>query len=355
MRVIQILPSITAGDAVSNDVFRMDKALKQAGFDTHIYADMIGKNVDRNLVSHIDLCQSGKGDILLYHMSIGSRINSMLADMPGRKVFVYHNITPAGFFKGYNPYLEQKCRRGLLEIEALKDVPDYVLAVSEYNKNHLRELGYTCPIDVLPILLPMEDYGRTADADTLQKYGDGCVNILFTGRIVPNKKFEDVIEAFYAYHENFNQNSRLLLVGNDAGTESYRRELENYVKYLGLSEQEVCFTGHVSFEQLLACYRTASVFVCMSEHEGFCIPLLEAMYFDVPVVAYDAGAVAETLGGAGILLNKKEPKLTAAVFDVLCKEEELRKQIMKEQRKRLTDFDETLSTERFLTYIKNLI
>ena len=156
-------------------------------------------------------------------------------------------------------------------------------------------MGYTCPIDVCPILIPFSDYEKEPDRRVLRRYkGDGKTNLLFVGRIAPNKKQENVIRAFYFYHKYYSPDSRLFLVGSWSGMESYYERLCDYVKALGIAEH-VVFTGHIRFDEILAYYHLADVFLCMSEHEGFCVPLVEAMYFHVPIVAYSCAAVPDTL------------------------------------------------------------
>ena len=143
-------------------------------------------------------------------------------------------------------------------------------------------MGYTCPIDVLPILIPFDDYAKTPSQQVIDRYSDGYTNLIFTGRIAPNKRQEDVIRAFYDYKKFYNPKSRLILVGGHNGMERYYHRLKSYINALEL--EDVVFPGHIKFDEILAYYKIADVFLCQSEHEGFCVPLVEAMYFDVPVV-----------------------------------------------------------------------
>lgn len=355
MRVVQLLPSLVRGDAIGNDALCMDMVLRQAGYETRIYADYPGTGIDGYPVSEAgNLSEIRKQDLLLYHLSIGTRLNKLVAELPCRKIYIYHNITPAHFFAGCNPVMEQKAQKGLYEIGRMRGSADMVLAVSQYNKAHLQSLGYTCPIEVLPILIPWEDYEKAAAADVLEKYRDGYYNILFTGRIAPNKKQEDLIAAFYEFHNNYCAQSRLILVGNEAGMESYGRELRQYASALGLSGDEVIFTGHVSFEELLGFYQVADVFLSLSEHEGFCVPLAEAMHFSIPIVAYAAAAVGETLGGSGILLDHKEPAYVSRILWELQSHPLLRDRIVTGQNRRRRDFGKDGIAKQFLEYIRQM-
>jgi len=333
----------------------MDTVLRQVGYETRIYADYLGPGIDSSLASAAgELAEVRKEDLIVYHLSIGSRLNKLVAELPCRKIYIYHNITPAYFFAGCNPVMERKAQRGLYEIRRMRGTADMVLADSRYNKAHLRSMGYTCPIEVLPILIPWEDYEKAADSEILEKYRDGRFNILFAGRIAPNKKQEDLIAAFYEFHKNYHSQSRLILVGNEAGMESYGRELRQYVSALGLGSDEVVFTGHVSFERLLGFYQVADVFLSLSEHEGFGVPLVEAMRFSVPIVAFDAAAVGETLGGSGILLDNKEPAYVSRVLRELQTHYQLKEEIVAGQKRRCGDFDKNRVAERFLAYIRRM-
>ena len=185
--------------------------------------------------------------------------------------------------------------QGIKAAKRLAKTADYAIAVSEYNKQDLIRLGFTCDIEVLPILIPFEDYEKKPNAGVLRRYDDDYVNILFTGRIVPNKKQEDVIETFYYYKKYINPKSRLILAGSYVDVGKYHEKLELFARKLGLAD--VIFTGQIRFDEILAYYRLADVFLCMSEHEGFCVPLVEAMYFDVPMYNDD---MRENLPGRSV-------------------------------------------------------
>lgn len=235
-------------------------------------------------------------------------------------------------------------------MEALRDTADYCLADSEFNKQDLIRAGYQCEIDVVPILIPFDDYKRSPDPEVLTKYSDGMTNILFTGRIVPNKKQEDVIQAFACYQKYYNKNSRLILVGSPAGAVTYYDSLQEYVRRLGV--QNVVFTGHISFAEILACYAVADLFLCMSEHEGFCIPLVEAMLFEVPIVAHLCTGVTDTLGGSGFPIVRKDPVETAGVLHYVMTHEEVRSRLIREQNMRLRDFDGEIVGRKLLNDVE---
>lgn len=345
MRVVQLLPSITIGDAVSNDARALKQVIASMGFKTQIYAEGVDRRLPKDTALPLTKMPPLKeSDILIYHLAIGTDLNRKIDSYKCRKMMIYHNITPPAFFAPYNRNSEQICASGLKDMARLNQSFTYCMADSPFNRQNLLDAGYTCPIDVRPVLIPFDDYKRTPDAATVEQYSDGWTNILFVGRIAPNKKQEDVIRAFAYYKKHINPQSRLILVGNAGGMENYLKRLQDYINVLDV--QDVIFPGHISFEQILAFYRTAHVFLCMSEHEGFCVPLLEAMFFNVPVIAYDSCAVPDTLGN-GMLLESKDPRATAAVIDRLVQDKELREKLLSAQKKQLESFSYEHVSELF--------
>ncbi|MDD6797743.1 MAG: glycosyltransferase family 4 protein [Clostridia bacterium] len=347
MVVYQLLATISFGDAVSNDTLALQEIIKKMGYKTAIFAENIDSRIPKGTAKNYSkFGRVDKNDIIIYHLSTGSKISRDFDKFKCRKVIIYHNITPPEFFEGYNDASYRICKKGYEEVRALADKVDYCIAVSEYNKQNLRDMGFKCPIDVLPILIPFEDYEKKPNEAVIAKYGgDGWTNLLFTGRIAPNKKQEDVIRAFAFYKKYYNPNSRLFLVGSSGGMERYHRRLVSYINALGV--RDVIFPGHIKFDEILAYYSLADVFVCQSEHEGFCVPLVEAMKFDVPIVAYDSSAIADTLGGSGILMKEKDPVLTAGVINRLVTDKALREKVISNQRIRLADFDNEKIGGRF--------
>lgn len=335
MNIVQILPAITYGDGVSNDALQIRKLLEEHGIASHIYADRIGKRVPETVVhSFSDIPEITDRDVIIYHGSTGSWLNERLACLPaGKKIMVYHNITPPAFFHGYSDRIEQNLERGYREMRFLSDKVDACIADSRYNRTQLLNMGYQCPIEVCPILIPFSDYDAEPDPQVMKRCRqDGKVNFLFVGRIAPNKKQEDIIRAFYYYHRYYNANSQLFLVGGFGGFESYYMRLMRYTAKLQLQDS-VIFSGHIPFQEILAYYRTADAFVCMSEHEGFCIPLVEAMHFSLPIIAYRSSAVPETLGSGGLCLDTKDGPFAAAAMDRLIRDGAVRKEMLAEQKK----------------------
>ena len=340
---------------MGNDTRAIYRILKEEGFDTVIGAEAVDRRIPKDEAAELkDLPKIREEDLVIYHGSTGSKLNFDIAGYPGRKIMIYHNITPPGFFRRYNKEARENMEYGYEGIRYLKDKFAYCIADSEYNKQELRRMGYECPIDVCPILIPFDDYDREPSAKVLKQYRDGKKNWLFVGRIAPNKKQEDVIRAFYCYQRDYEPESRLFLVGNAGGMETYEARLKNYIHMLGLDEK-VIIPGHIPFDETLAYYRLADVFVCMSEHEGFCVPLAEAMHFGVPIAAYGCCAVPDTLGNGGLLLDSKEPEVAAAAANRLITDQALRAAILDGQKEMLQKYAYETVKSRVLSLLKGFI
>lgn len=355
MKIIQMLTTISYGDAVGNDVLALAKVIRQMGYETGIYAENIDTKLPAGMAKPLHVIPPlDEEDIILYHLSTGTRLNYELECYKGRKIMIYHNITPPDFFHEYSSHAWELCTDGLRGMKYLSDKVQYCLADSAFNKRQLMDSGYSCSIDVLPILIPFQDYEKKPNQKIIKTYTeDGYTNILFTGRIAPNKKQEDVIRIFYHYKKRYNQKSRLFLVGSYGGMERYYQRLQDYVQMLQL--KDVYFTGHIRFEEILAYYKIADAFVCMSEHEGFCVPLVEAMYFHIPVLAYDSSAVADTLGGSGFLTDTKDPLINAGILNRILRDEGLRESVLAKEKERLQDFESEAVAKKFERYLHRFL
>ncbi len=353
MKIIQITSSLSYGDGVSNDCIAIKQVLTDAGYENQLFAEVISPKIPAGTAQLVKDMAVEKEDIILYHLSIGTDWNFKLASLPGKKIIRYHNITPPMFFDGYNQRAKEDCSYGLFGARYLAEKMDYGIVDSAFNRQDLLNMGYTCPISVVPVVVPFEDYNQEPDPEIVKKFQDGRTNIVFVGRIAPNKCQEDIIKTFYLYKKQYDSSARLILVGSYQGMELYYEQLQEYVKKLGA--EDVIFTGHIPFNQILAYYHTASAFLCMSEHEGFCIPLLEAMHFKIPIVAADYAAVGETMGNAGLLLPKKDYAVAAGVLNRLREDKDLREALKQREGERLKAFSYETIKDRFLTEIKKVI
>jgi glycosyltransferase involved in cell wall biosynthesis len=334
-RVHQLLAALSYGDAIGNESLAMKAHLRQAGFESDIFAEQVHPrmaHLARPLFEYESV--SGADTVCLFHFSIGSAAGRLIHAAPDRLVVIYHNITPAQYFLGFHPHLAGLCYHGRRELSAFAERTELGLGDSEYNRRELEEAGFSRTA-VLPIVLDFDAYRRAPSPVTSRLYEDGRTNILFVGRIIPNKKIDDLIRVFACYQRYLDPRSRLLLVGDYRGHERYFDRLQEMVRELRVDE--VVFTGHVDDDDLLACYRAAHVFLCLSEHEGFCVPLQEAMHFGLPVVAYDAGAVRETLHGGGVLLEEKRPQVVAELLRAVLTDEALRRAVLATQERAIRE------------------
>ena len=340
--VHQLMAALSYGDAVSNHALWIRDALRRAGYVSDIFVEHVHPRMTGHVRPYWQYPEvSSPETVCVFHFSIGSAVGPLIHHRPDRLAIVYHNITPAEWFVGFRPHLVGLTHHGRRELSAWAPRTALALGVSDYNRRELAEAGFA-PTGVLPIVPEWSVYERAGSPVTRGLYDDSRTNLVFVGRISPNKRIEDVIRVFACYQRYHQPHSRLLLVGDHRGYEKYYDRLQEMVGTLGL--EEVVFTGHVDDDDLVAYYRLARLFLCLSEHEGFCVPVLEAMAVRLPIVAYDAGAVAETLRGAGVLLKDKDPETTAELVAEILARHDLRARILDGQDQVLrelkaTDFD----------------
>ena len=344
-RVHQVLATLGYGDAIGHEVLGIQRVLRGAGYTSEIYVETADPRLEdltidyREMVGNIE-----PDDILIHHFSIGSRASRTAYAMPGKMVLVYHNITPPEYFIGVHQDLVKLCFRGRRELTAYINRCDLALGDSEYNRQELEALGFPST-GVLPVVPDFVHLDVAPDRSLAGDFDDEWTNIMFVGRVIPNKKFEDVIRTFHAYRTRHNLRSRLLLVGSHSGFEKYLAMLHALIAKLGTPD--VHFLGHVRNEELTALYDVADLFLCQSEHEGFCVPLIEAFFKQVPVVAYAATAVPATMDGGGVLHETKDPLHVAEVMAAILDTPDLETAVVASQdaalqRLRARDFAGTL-------------
>jgi len=327
--VHQVLATLGYGDAIGHEVLGIQRVLQGAGYRSEIFVETAHRRLEslttdyREMVGLIE-----PDDILIHHFSIGSRASRTAYAMPGRMALVYHNITPPEYFLGVHKDLVKLCYRGRRELTAYVSRCDLALGDSEYNRQELEQLAFAAT-GVLPVVPDFSHLDGPASELEAADFDDGWTNILFVGRVIPNKKFEDIIRAFHVYRTRHNPRSRLLLVGAYSGFEAYYAMLQSLIARLGV--RDVHFLGHVTNEELTAMYDVADLFLCASEHEGFCVPLIESFYKRVPVVAFAATAVPATLDGGGVLYTTKDPFEIARLMDAVLDNPELESAILASQ------------------------
>ncbi len=312
-RVHQVLATLSYGDAIGNEVLGIQRVLRAHGFASDIFVENAHPWLEHLTRDYREMVSTvGPDDLLIHHFSIGSKASRVAYALPARMLLVYHNITPPEYFVGVNKELVESCYLGRRELTAYARRAELAVGDSEFNRRELEDLGFA-PTAVLPVVPDFSHLDGAPQDFVASGFDDDWTNVLFVGRVIPNKRFDDLIRIFHAYRTRHNRRSRLLLVGSSAGFESYRTQLHHLVAELGTPD--VYLTGHVTNEELSAFYDVADLFLSASEHEGFCVPLIEAFYKQVPVVACAAAAVPWTLHGGGVLYREKDPAAVAALVD----------------------------------------
>ena len=349
----QVLATLGYGDAIGHEVLGIQQVLRGAGYDSEIFVQTADPRLEDLTLDYRDLADASHPDnILIHHFSIGSRASRVAYALPDRMALVYHNITPPEYFVDIHKELVQLCFRGRRELALYRDRCDLALGDSEYNRQELEVLGFPAT-GVLPVVPGFSHLSGPANYMQAGQYDDGWVNVLFVGRVIPNKKFEDVIRSFHAYKKWFNPRSRLLLVGAHSGFERYLTLLHQFIADCGVSD--VHFVGHVSNEELTAYYELADVFLCASEHEGFCVPIIEAFHMGVPVLAYAATAVPATMDGAGVLYTDKAPLALALLINAVVDDRDLQERIVAGQDAALDRLEARDFAGTLLTFVDQLL
>lgn len=337
--VHQLVGALHPGDAVGNEALAIRRHLRAAGYSSEIFAGWADPRLDDEARPLRELeAADGPTAVCLYHFSPGSPAGRAALAAAGPLVLVYHNVTPGRFFAGWSGEAARLAARAQGELSELAPHTALALAKSTFSLGDLEAAGFPR----VGRLAYVHGEGRPVRASAVFRrlYADGRTHVLFVGRLAPNKRVEDLLRAFAVLQGRMIPRSRLLLVG-ETGIASYVHALERLARDLRL--QHVAFCGHVEESELRAAYELADVYVSLSEHEGYGVPLVEAMLAGVPVVARDAGAVAETLGGAGVLVSDPRPDLVAGVVERVVRDPALRGPVLNGQeavarRIRQTDF-----------------
>ncbi len=353
MIINQWVPAAHRGDAIGDSARRVRTMLRRQGHASDIYAMTIDEGLRGDVLPFSDP-RARAADVTILHFALPSAMTEAFAALPGRRILQYHNITPAHFFAPYDPQLFRLAALGRRELATLVGRVDLALGDSEFNRRELEALGFQ-PTGVIPIAVDTDRIMLASRRPALEKIlSDGLINILFVGRIVPNKKIEDHIrlgELYKRYNDNY---YRFIFVGRTDAVPAYYAQVRALVSEYRMLPDRVWFTGSVPDEDLAAFYRWADVYVSLSEHEGFCVPLIEAMAADAPVLAYAAGAVPETLGGAGVLFSPKDLEHAAELLAMLVYDRDVRRAVLDGQRRRLRDFAPERVEERLLEGLDRL-
>ncbi|MHB8219948.1 MAG: glycosyltransferase family 4 protein [Acidimicrobiales bacterium] len=356
MRVDQVIPSLASRDAIGTHTRTLTDALRRAGIDSDIYYGTCTPDIAHLAHPIVELGRTGRDRWLLYQSSIGSPVFDVLATRSEPKLVNYHNITPAALLADWEPDVAFEVRLGRTQLERLASESTLAVADSAYNEGELIEAGYTRTA-VVPLLIDMTATGADPDPATTARLAAakdlGGADLLFVGKVSPHKAPHDLVKMLAVYRRLYDPRARLHLVGSPLG-ERYGRALAGYVEALGL-EGAVQVTGSVDAAQLEAYYRAADVFVCASDHEGFCVPLVEAMGHGVPVVAYGTAAVPETVGDAGLVLADKDPLRFATAVDRVVGDAELRRHMADAAARRVAGFSVERSTQTFVDLVAGAV
>lgn len=337
MRIYQVMDALDYGDGVSNSVINTHLLLNKMGIENQIYSKWWNDRV-RQYTMEISKLRVKPDDIVIYHFSGKSHIIDEVSMLPCQRVLCYHNVTPPEFFKDNNPQAYENCLAGLRQLAEKWINFHYFCAVSEFNMKDLMSYGISeKKIDVLPIVMNLERLDNVPYNQALYQSRKSNLNIIFVGRVAPNKRIEDILDIFENLYCYYRQDVKLTLVGNTDDHSHYAQMLMSKLAGLRCKEQ-VTFTGKVTSDDLYAYYKSSDVFLCMSEHEGFCIPLIEAMYFKIPVVAYNSCAIPYTMGGAGVLVHRKDIPVIAGLLDSLLNDHDLRNRIISRQSKNIQKY-----------------
>ncbi len=337
MTVHQWVPAAHKGDAIGDSARAVRAILRSMGHESEVFALTVDDDLRDDIRPFSDPA-ARRGEVTILHYALPSPMTRALATLEGGRVLQYHNITPAEFFGPFSPPLFRLAHLGRQDLASLVGRVDLALGDSDYNRRELESLGFA-PTAVFPIAVDTHRLTAAPRSRSLERVlSDGLTNFLFVGRIAPNKKIEDHIRLGEFYKRYIDTEYRFIFVGRTDVVPEYYATIRALVLEYQMPSDRFFFTGAVPNADLAAYYRSASVYVSLSEHEGFCVPLVEAMAMDVPVLAYEAGAVGETMGGAGFLFSPKDLEYAAEALGVLAYDERTRRQVLEGQRARLAHF-----------------
>jgi glycosyltransferase involved in cell wall biosynthesis len=339
VKIHQIYVAAVPGDAIGNQMLEIDARLRAWGLEATIFAQYVAPELADHVRPDYEYLPylHAPEDLLLYHYGLHTPNVRYFQATRGRRVLMYHNITPAHFFRGWSRELELLCDVGRRTLSSLTDC-DLALGDSDHNRQELVAAGFPEEkTGVVPLFSQQSQFEALPIDQGLLKQlrAEGMVNWLTVGRVAPHKAIEDVIRTFYAYHRAINRHSRLYVVGLRY-LPAYDAALDALVAELGLGDA-VQFTGVALGARLKTYYQAADLYLCTSYHEGLCVPLVESMYFGLPILARKAAAIPETLGNAGVLFTRLGHTEVAEMANLLLTDQGLRTQVIARQRERLQD------------------
>ncbi len=334
MRIDQLVPAYHRGDAIGDEATFLREFFRSKGFESNIYRLSSDRDLESQSKEFGFFPGPSPSDITILHFALPSPLTAAFRNLRSKKVIFHHNVTSPEFFSGYSEEMVRIARVGREELRSLAGSVDVALADSPFNARELGEFGFRDP-QVFPLYVDFAKYRKPMNAFVHGLFRDDRTNILFVVRVAPNKKIEDLIKVIFYYKKFISPLVRLVVVGKTSSLPAYYRSLVKLADDFLLTPEEIVFVGHVPDDEMFALYRAADVFLSMSEHEGFCLPLVESMIFDLPVVAFDSTAVPDTLDGSGILLKEKRVDRVAELLSALVRDRGLRDKLVSAQRARL--------------------
>lgn len=341
-RIDQFVQTLEYGDAISDYAVNIRQRLHTLGYESTIYAESIGPLVADEAVPY-DPERIDRADAIIYHHSIASAGTQHIVASSLRRALVYHNITPAEFFRPYSESFAELLEIGRRQTTSLMHSFDVFVADSEFNARELIDMG-AASVKTIPVVVGFSRFDCSPNRAILAKRSRG-IHVLFVGRVAPNKGLTMLIDTFEAYR-CFDENAALTIVGRYSEMDPYYRQLKAAVIDRGLDDA-VKFVGIIAEADLLSYYQSADLYVCLSEHEGFCVPLVEAMYFDIPIIALATTAIPETLGQGGLLIEPGTDCIEiAAAMHAVCTDRSLRLKLIDAQRERRQFYRPDISEKR---------
>jgi glycosyltransferase involved in cell wall biosynthesis len=352
MVINQWVPAAHKGDAIGDSARTVRDLLRGMGHESDLFA----LGMDDDLRGDVHLFTdpgSARGDLTIFHYALPSPMTEPFARLSGGRILQYHNITPARFFAPYDANLFRLAVIGRAELATLVGRVDLALGDSDYNRRELEELGFEST-GVLPIAVSLDRITERDASPAVDKMlDDGLTNFLFVGRIAPNKRIEDHIRLAEHYKRYIDDNYRFIFVGRYDGVPRYYATIRALIAQYRMPPDRFVFTGPVPERELATYYRRSSVYISLSEHEGFCVPLIEAMAADVPILAYAAAAVPDTLGGAGVAFAPKDLEYAAELLASLAYDDDVRRAVIAGQRRRLQAFGDESIREQLASVIRS--
>lgn len=347
----QFTEGVHLGDAVTDQVLLIQRWLRDMGFVSEIYAERIEPDFAGRVRMAGDYRPGPEERSLIHHHAVGSDIAERLKVIDRPQILIYHNITPPQFFATTNPIMARQLDKGRAQLAEMRGRTLLALGDSGYNERELIDLGFS-PTGVLPIVLDETKYDLPLDPALAAECDRSRPLLLFIGRLVPNKRQEDLIKLLHCLRR-IRPGAWLVLAGSPH-VPPYVAWQQELAASLELDDRAVHWAGHVSQQEMLTYYRCADVYVSMSEHEGFGKPLIESMYLGLPVVAYAATAVPDTLGDAGVLFFKKDYEALAELIVAILDDEDWRRRIIARQRDRVRQFLEPQVRRQWETMLRGL-